>query len=174
MPPLTGKPRPEPGGEIGGGEREELLVGVEPAAVLGRRTCGRWRPSPPRRAGSRRAPAAAGRSDRPTPIAGSPMAGSPCGTSPSSFTPRASRSSKAAATMPPTTTNSATGLFFRKIFPSTSSSERHPADGERGGIGLGRGAEEVPAVLPEIAVRAVNAEQLGQLRAGEEQRHAAS
>src|SRR6266403_4795992 len=54
------------------------------------------------------------------------MAGSPCGTSPSSFTPRASRPSKPEATMPPTTTNMATGLFLRKIFPSTSAASAAP------------------------------------------------
>ena len=48
------------------------------------------------------------------------MSGNPCGTAPSSFTPRASRPSRPEATIPPTTTNNATGLFLRKIFPSTS------------------------------------------------------
>ena len=35
MPPLTGKAAAQPGGEIGRGEREKFLVGVQPAAVLG-------------------------------------------------------------------------------------------------------------------------------------------
>src|SRR6266404_8224640 len=54
------------------------------------------------------------------------MAGSPCGTSPRSFTPRASRPSKPEATMPTTTTNIATGLFLRKILPSTSAAKADP------------------------------------------------
>ena len=54
------------------------------------------------------------------------MGGSPCGTSPSSFTPRASRPSQPEARMPPTTTNNATGLFFRKIFPRISTASAMP------------------------------------------------
>src|SRR4029077_14002913 len=49
-----------------------------------------------------------------------------CGTAPSSFTPRASRPSQPEATMPPTTTNNATGLFLRKIFPGTSTASAAP------------------------------------------------
>ena len=75
--------------------------------------------------------------------------------------------------MPPTTTNNVTGLLSRKILPSTIDGEGGPADGERSGIGFVQVREEMSAVLPEIAVRAMNAEQLGQLRADQEQRDAA-
>ena len=34
MPPLTGNPRPSPATQIAGAERQELLVGIEPVAVL--------------------------------------------------------------------------------------------------------------------------------------------
>src|SRR5436190_1619639 len=58
------------------------------------------------------------RSDQAT--TGRPIGGKPCGTSPSIFTPRASRLSKEATTIPPTTTNNPTGLFFKNSLPNTS------------------------------------------------------
>ena len=69
---------------------------------------------------------------------GKPSAGIPCGTLPNSFTPRASKPSQLAARMPPSTTNNATGLFLRKIFPKNQYRQRGAADRQRGGIGFVR------------------------------------
>ena len=101
------------------------------------------------------------------------MAGSPCGTSPSSFTPRASRPSQSEATMPPTTTNNATGLFLRKIFPSTSTARAIPPTVSEVGLVSPRCFRKVPLFSQKLPWAAVDAKQFGQLRAGEEQRHAA-
>ena len=76
--------------------------------------------------------------------------------------------------MPPTTTNSATGLFLQKHLAEHEHRQR--ADrrcASDAGLVSCRCLRKWPHALPEIAVRAVDAEQLGQLRAGEEQRHAA-
>ena len=75
--------------------------------------------------------------------------------------------------MPPTTTNNATGLFLRKIFPEHEHCQRDASDRERCGIGFVQMLEEAAAVLPEISVGTMNAEELRQLCAGQEQRHAA-
>ena len=55
-----------------------------------------------------------------------------------------------AATMPPMTTNSATGLFFRKIFPKMSTASAAPPIEERCGIGFVQMLKEIAAVLPKI------------------------
>ena len=75
--------------------------------------------------------------------------------------------------MPPITTNSATGRFFRTVLPSSSSDQRGDAQRERRRVGAAEAAQEMAHALPEIAVAAAEAEQLGQLRARQEQRDAA-
>src|ERR1043166_3948953 len=62
------------------------------------------------------------------------MGGKPCGTFPSSFTPRAPNESADAATIPPTTTKSDTGLFFKKILPKMSTASAVPPT--RSDVGL--------------------------------------
>ena len=101
------------------------------------------------------------------------MAGSPCGTSPSSFTPRASRPSQRRSHDAADHHEQRHGFVLEKDLPEHEHRQRDAANRERGGIGFVQVLQEVAAVLPEIAVGAVDAEQLGQLRAGEEQRHAA-
>ena len=64
-------------------------------------------------------------------------------------------------------------FVLEENLPEYEHCQRGAADRKRRGIGFVQVLEEVAAVLPEIAVRAVDAEQLGQLRAGEEKRHAA-
>ena len=162
------------GGEIGRGKRQEFLVGIEPSAMLGcegaanggcfrcakeetgegeRQQRVQIRPVNRRKANGRQALAVL---------------------RPAAFTPRASSPSRAEAIIPPTTTNRATGLFLRKIFPRMSTASAMPPTIKGRGIGFRQVLEEIAAVLPEIAVRAMDAKQFRQLGAGEEQGHPAS
>ena len=141
MPPLTGKAAAEPGGEIRRGEREEFLVRIEPAAVLWRRTCGRSRPSPPRRAESRRAPAAAVRPNRPSE---SPGGRGPA--APAALRPAASRRARQAE--PARSQNAAHhheqrhGLVLEKNLPENEHRQRGASNRERGEIGFVQVREE--------------------------------
>ena len=53
-----------------------------------------------------------------------------------------------AATMPPMTTNSATGRFFRTVLPSSSSIKRGEAQRQRRRVGVAQAAEEVAPCAP--------------------------
>ena len=163
----------QPGGEVGRGEREEFLVGIQPPAVLGREHAadgGRLhRAEQKARERQRQQFVQVGPAESPGGRWPAALAALRPAASPRARPGRAS----AEATMPPTTTNNATGLFLRKIFPSTSTARAMPPTVSEAGLVSPRCFRKCAAVLPEIAVGAVDAEQLGQLRAGEEQRHAA-
>ncbi len=73
--------------------------------------------------------------------------------------------------MPATTTKNATGRFFSQSLPAMSTQGRDP-DQQRRGMRVAQVPEEVAHPLPEVAVGALEAEQLGQLRAGQIQREA--
>ena len=65
------------------------------------------------------------------------------------------------------------GFVLEKNLPEHEHRQGDASNGQRGGIGFTQVLQEVAAVHPEIAVGTVDAEQLGQLRAGEEQGDAA-
>ena len=69
--------------------------------------------------------------------------------------------------MPATTTRSATGRFGSSFLPRKSTAEGRRAEGEGSGVRLGEVREEVPHPLPEVAVGALEPEQLRKLRAGQ-------
>ena len=75
--------------------------------------------------------------------------------------------------MPPITTNNATGLFGSSFLPRMSTASAAPPSRSDVRLVSSDVPEELPMRLPEITVRAVDAKQLRQLRAGEKQRHAA-
>src|SRR5205823_14946438 len=64
------------------------------------------------------------------------------------------------------------GFVLEENPPKYEHRQRDASNHERYGIRVAQVLEEMAAVLPEIAVCTVDAEQLGQLRAGEEKRHA--
>ena len=75
--------------------------------------------------------------------------------------------------MLPMTTNNATGRFLRKIFPRTRMRERAETEAERGGVRFVQVRKEMAGPFPKTAVRAFEAKELRQLRAGQEERDAA-
>ena len=83
--------------------------------------------------------------------------------------PAARQPEHGTAAMPATTTRSDTGRFGSSHFPSSEHAERGDAEGERRGIRLAEVREEVAHPLPEIAVAALEPEELRQLRAGQVQ-----
>ena len=160
------------GGEIGRGEREEFLVGVEPAAMFGGEHAadgGRLH----------RAEQKTGERQRQQFVQIRPVnRGESEGRQslrhfaqqlhPARFQAEPARSHNAADH-----DEQRHGFVLEKNLPEHEHGQRGASNRERRGIGFVQVLQEVAAVLPEIAVRAVDAEQLGQLRAGEEQRHAA-
>ena len=131
-----GKAAAEPGGEVRGREREELLVRVEPAAVLGGEHAadgGRLHGAE-QEAGQRQrqqlvqvGPAARGQPDRRQPLRHLAEQLHAARVEPEQRRRQRCRRSRRRA--PP-------GLFFRNILPSTSTASAAPPDGERRGIGL--------------------------------------
>ena len=63
-------------------------------------------------------------------------------------------------------------IVLEKDFPEYEQGQRDTSNRERVGIGFVQVLQEIAAVRPEIAVSAVDAKQLGQLRTGKEQGHA--
>ena len=126
MPPLTGKAAAQPGGEIGSGEREEFLVRIQPAAVFGREHAangGRLhRAEQETGKRQRQQVVQVGPVNRREAECRQPLRHCRPAASPRALPGRASPKPR----MPPTTTNNATGLFLRKIFPSTSTARAMP------------------------------------------------
>ena len=156
-------------GEVGAADGEEFLVGVEPVAVLAREHAADRRGLDGGEEEARHRERQQRVDVRPADQRAATGSGRPRGTSPSSVTPSSSRCNSRVATMPPTTTNSATGRCFRT--PLAEQQQRQRADAQRerrpdwsrpGCAGNG------PIALPEVAVAAAEAEQLRQLRAGQE------
>ncbi len=58
------------------------------------------------------------------------------------------------------------GLVLEKNLPEHEHRQGGTSDRERGGIGFWQMFQKITAVLPEISVGTVNAEQFGQLGAG--------
>ena len=104
-------------------------------------------------------------------IAGRPGTGRPCGTSPRRATPRPARPKRGTAAIPATRTRSDTGRFGSTRLPRISRRQRGRAEGEGRGVRLPEVREDVPHPLPEVAVAALEAQELGELRAGEVQGH---
>ena len=119
VPPLTGKPPPSPATKFDAASARFswlasnrppcLATNIRPIAAVS---------TAPRRKQARASGSNSFKSFQWT--AGTLSGGIPCGTAPMSFTPRVSNESADAATMPPITTMSATGLCLRKIFPRSN------------------------------------------------------
>ena len=165
-----GKPAAEPRDEIAGAERQELLIGVEPIAVLlaehaadrgrldGAEHEARQRHGQERRSGRCRL------------TSGSPSDGRPCGTSPSSATPCVSRSKQ------PRRHDAGDHHEERHrpvLEPELAGNEHRQGDGahqQRHPVRLAQVRDEIRRALPEVPVRALEAKQLRQLRAREVER----
>mgnify|MGYP003694670837 CR=1 FL=1 len=173
MPPLTGNPRPSPATRLALPIAKELLRGVEPVSVLRREHAA------DRRGFHRRENEAGHRQRQQLLMSARLTSGSARhrqaarDIAEEARRPRSSRCRSRAARMPTTTTTSATGRFFKTLFPSSSIGERREPERQRRRMRAAESAEEVAHPLPEIAVAAAEPEQLGQLRAREKQRDAA-
>ena len=71
--------------------------------------------------------------------------------------------------MPATTTSERHRTVREQLLAQDEHAESGGAEGEGGGVGLAEVREEVPHPLPEVAVRALEPEELRELRAGQVQ-----
>ena len=116
------------------------------------------------RAGSTPSPAGATRSDRSSAPQEAPRTGNPCGTGPRSSTPRSPIPVQGRDQDAADHDEERDRLFFPRETSrrtSTASADR-PSVRAMSGVCWGRCLREVPDALPEAAVRAAHAEQLGQ------------
>ena len=163
---------PQSRGEIGDGEREEFLIGVEATAVLGRKGSadGGGLDGAEQEAGEGEGqevvqvgPADRGKADRREALGHLAEELHPAG-----FEIEQGRHHDGAD-------NHEQGhrLVLEVDLAEDQEEQRDPADGERRDVGLTEMGQELPAVLPEVAMRAMDAEQFRQLGAGEEEGHSA-
>ena len=161
----------KPGRQIRRRQRDELLVGIQPAAVRrGELATNGRRFHAPRRKHAKASGNKLFRSDQW--MAGRPSPGSPCGTSPSSLTP-ARRGPAGMTPRCPPRPATRDRLVPEKHLAQHEHDQRGDADAERRGLGLVQMLEDVGTVLPEIALDPREATEVGQLRADEKQREAA-
>ena len=104
---------------------------------------------------------------------GRPRAGSPCGTVAQQLHPARVEAEPARRQDAADHHEERHGLVFERNLAEDEHGQGGSSDRERGGIGFVKVLQEVTAVLPEVAMGAVDAEKLGQLGAREKQRHAA-
>ena len=171
MPPLTGKPRPSAGGQVRGAERENLLVRVEPLAVLLREhpPDGRCLDGPEHEAGE-------GHRQQRVDVGAADGGQAQRRQALRDLRPAARRRERRGPEPRGENAGDHHEEGHRPVLqPEFACDEhgkrRHP-DQQRRGMRVAQMPEEIARALPEVAVRALEAEQLGQLRAGQVQRQA--
>ena len=140
--------------QVGGAQREEFLVGVEPIAVLlrehpadGGRFDGREDEARHRQRQQRD-------SARARLTSGRPSERQALGHDRRAARRRALRGSRSAPrAMPPSTTKNATGRFFSHSLPAMQQREGADADQQRHAVRLAQVPHEIRRALPEIAMR---------------------